>query len=351
MRRARHWRVRAASSISAAIEPRAMFWCVMDFEATKEASCLWVLRLSHTRMTFFASGYCSSSRCFIGVRPVGHGAMFVRSNAANSCFWLVEHEDTGGSVSFVFMVKSLGLAWFHRQRFTGFLGELYRLLVHTNNRNFSIIRTMIDFQYIFHRRDELGILLRGNHPAFAILGFEFVFFRTSCTVFAVQCGTIFSSTTRSDSNCNVQRVRPGGAALHAPGNQPCFGFTIKQTRYGRMLPFHALQGCRQTTRNQPMEVPHRRYLCCNEAAWLSPVLSDVLHFHHCAKVSVRSGSYGHRLCPFSQSLRVLAVLRCSDVLYNDAVPLPPPVRCCCGQSPTILYGYWQLWSTRSDRFI
>jgi hypothetical protein len=36
--------VRAASSISAAIEPRAMFWCVMDFEATKEASCFFWLK-------------------------------------------------------------------------------------------------------------------------------------------------------------------------------------------------------------------------------------------------------------------------------------------------------------------
>ena len=41
---------------------------------------------------------------FYLLRPVSHGALFMGTNVAFSGFWLTEHEDTGGAVTFVFVV-------------------------------------------------------------------------------------------------------------------------------------------------------------------------------------------------------------------------------------------------------
>ena len=153
------------------------------------------------------------------VRPVCHGALFSGADPAFSSLWFVKHEDAGGAVAFVFVVEALGFSRLHRQGDSRLFCELDGLFIHADHGTVCIIRTLVYLQHVFHRRYEIGILFGRDDPAFFKVRFEFVFLSTLCTVFALQWGTICSSTTLSDNICNVQRARPSGGWLQAICNR------------------------------------------------------------------------------------------------------------------------------------
>ena len=209
------------------VEPRAVFWGMVYFEACEQAAGLFRFErlvecgrlvgieivadqdhLSGVRIVLI-------KQAFDLVRPVCHGALFSGADPAFSSLWLVKHEDAGGAVAFVFVVEALGFSRLHRQGDSRLFCELDGLFIHADHGTVCIIRTLVYLQHVFHRRYEIGILFGRDDPALFEMGLKFVFFKISWIVLAVQCGTICNSTTLSASNCNVHRERPSGWGLQA----------------------------------------------------------------------------------------------------------------------------------------
>ena len=70
--------------------------------------------------------------------------------------------------------------------------------------------TVVNLQHVLHGADELSIALRRDAPALLQPRLELVFFSVWRTVSAQILSTISHSTSRSASNCSVQRARPSG---------------------------------------------------------------------------------------------------------------------------------------------
>src|SRR6187401_1421379 len=86
-----------------------------------------------------------------------------------------QHEDIGGSVAFVLVIGPRRVPGPDRDRHARFLDQLFGGLVQTDQRAGRIVRTVIDFQHLFHRRDEGGVSVRWDDPLIFQMRFEKVF--------------------------------------------------------------------------------------------------------------------------------------------------------------------------------
>jgi hypothetical protein len=69
-----------------------------------------------------------------------------------------------------------------RDRSTDLLRELYRLLVHANDRDPVVIRFFVDSENLFHTSDELGVGFRRDHPVLDLSTRQTVFLSVVRTV-------------------------------------------------------------------------------------------------------------------------------------------------------------------------
>src|SRR5215470_3627216 len=139
-----------------------------------------------------------------GVGGVATGAVFLGLPGA-----------LGRTVTLVFVIITRRLSWLHRDRGARFFDKLLRRLVNTNQRIVGIVRSMIDFQHVFHRCYKGAVRLGWDHPLLFEMGLENVFFKTRPIVLSLALSTILSSTTFSSSNRNVHRARPAGGSEQA----------------------------------------------------------------------------------------------------------------------------------------
>src|SRR3954453_6217557 len=126
-----------------------------------------------------------------------------------------QHEDIGGSVAFVLVIGPRRAPGPHRDRHARFLDQLFGGLVQADQRADRVVRTVIYFQHLFHRRDEGGVAVRGDDPLIFQMRFEKVFFNTRPIVLSLVRSTIFNSTTLSSNSVSVHRDRPLGGGEQA----------------------------------------------------------------------------------------------------------------------------------------
>jgi len=68
------------------------------------------------------------------------------------------------------------------ERGTNLCQQLFRALVHTDDRPQGIIRATIDLQNVLHAADKLGIVFRRDTPTLLQMRLELVFFSVRRTV-------------------------------------------------------------------------------------------------------------------------------------------------------------------------
>ena len=112
----------------------------------------------------------------------------------------------------VLVIVALGLSGARRDRHARFADQLTRRLVHAHHRIRRVVRPPIDLDHPFHRRHEVPVALRGNHPPDALPRFEFVFFRTRRTVSCDTLSMYPSSTTRSANSRSDHCAWPSGGS-------------------------------------------------------------------------------------------------------------------------------------------
>ena len=76
------------------------------------------------------------------------------------------------------------------------------------------MRTLIDFEHVFHRRDQLGAARGRHHPLLFLPRLEFVFLSVWRTASWQIVSTISNSTSRAASSRSIQR------ALHPQDRDP-----------------------------------------------------------------------------------------------------------------------------------
>jgi hypothetical protein len=99
-------------------------------------------------------------------RPVLLGPSLAGGRLPEARERLGEHEDAGGAVAFVFVIDSLSVLLRRGDRHPGLLEQLDRLLVHAEHGLLRIIGFRAGLEHFFHAGDELGVLLRRDHPVF-----------------------------------------------------------------------------------------------------------------------------------------------------------------------------------------
>src|SRR6266487_2419143 len=102
-----------------------------------------------------------------------------------------------------------------RQRRGDFPKQLAAGLVQAHLRAVGIIRAGGDRQHVLHPPDKLRVMLGRDAPALGQPRLEPVCFTACRTVSYEIVSTTASSTSRSASSRNVQRLWPSGGALHA----------------------------------------------------------------------------------------------------------------------------------------
>src|ERR1700751_3600445 len=209
------------------VEPAAVLWGVMPLEPFDQTAgfigreCFvkgsWRLRIE----------IVLDQHDFLSIREVGvrqllenigviDGRVAIRDFHMPPALQRSEHnEEIGPAVTLVFVIITRRLSWLHPDRGARFFYKLLGRLVNTNQRIVGIVRSMIDFQHIFHRSDKGAVRLGWDHPLLFEMGLENVFFKTRPIVLSLALSTILRSTTFSSSNRNVHRTRPAGGSEQA----------------------------------------------------------------------------------------------------------------------------------------
>ena len=125
------------------------------------------------------------------------------------------HEEIGGAVALVLVVKTGRASRFHRHRDAHLGNELLRGLVEANQRTIAVAWPRVDGQHVFHGGYERAVGLRRDDPVLAAMGLKSVFFSTRPIVLSLARSTMPSSTTLFSNNRKVQRARPLGGLEQA----------------------------------------------------------------------------------------------------------------------------------------
>src|SRR5215471_16500080 len=144
--------------------------------------------------------------------PVHGGPVRCHMHTPRALERLREHEDVCRPIPFILIVDLRRLAGSSGERLAGLFDELDRLLVHTDEGQRGIVRQMIEVQNLLHMRHKRATLLRGDHPAFAQMRLQRIFFSMRLAVSWDADATMSSSTTLSANSRNVHRAWPAGGS-------------------------------------------------------------------------------------------------------------------------------------------
>ena len=86
------------------------------------------------------------------------------------------HEQIGDAIAFVFVIVPRWLSKFGRDRRARLDDQLLRGLVEAHERALRIVRSLIDFQHVFHGGDKRSVGFGRDHPLLLEMRFENVFF-------------------------------------------------------------------------------------------------------------------------------------------------------------------------------
>ena len=78
---------------------------------------------------------------------------------------LGEQEDAAGTVPYILVVFIPDACIFRYEPISCLCKQLYRLFVHTDDRDVGVIGTAVNFEDIFHRGNECGVVLCWDAPA------------------------------------------------------------------------------------------------------------------------------------------------------------------------------------------
>ena len=116
------------------------------------------------------------------------------------------HEQIGDAVAFVFVIVTRlasGRGGNGRARLDD---HLLRGLVEAHHGPPRIMRSLIDFQHVFHVGDETRAGMRRDHPLLFEMRLENVFLSVRPIVLSLAFSTMFNSTTFSSSRLSVHRA-------------------------------------------------------------------------------------------------------------------------------------------------
>src|SRR6516164_8841158 len=117
----------------------------------------------------------------------------------------------GDAIAFVFVIVTRWLSRFGGDRRARVDDQLLRGFVEAHERALRIVRSLIDFQDVFHGGDKRRVGVGRNHPLLLAMRLENVFFSVRPIVLSLARSTMCSSTTFSSSRCRLQRAKPFGA--------------------------------------------------------------------------------------------------------------------------------------------
>src|SRR5262249_47753791 len=127
---------------------------------------------------------------------------------------LEEEEQIACASPTILKVVALPLPGPRWQGLTHLVDELIELLIETHQRLAGPVFLHVQLQHILHAAHILGIDLR-DAPLLLQARLDLVFFRVLRTDSSLIASTTLSSTSRSASNCRVQRWRPWGGSEQA----------------------------------------------------------------------------------------------------------------------------------------
>src|SRR3954452_9250270 len=121
------------------------------------------------------------------------------------------HEQIGDAIAFVFVIVTRWLSRFGGDRRARLDDQLLGGFVEAHERALWIVRSLIDFQDVFHGGDKRRVGIGRNHPSLLAMRFENVFFNVRPIVLSLARSTMCSSTTFSSSRRRLHLAKPSGA--------------------------------------------------------------------------------------------------------------------------------------------
>jgi len=167
------------------------------------------------------------------VRPVDAGAPVADHDVAPAGQRLAHQEQVADPAALVLIILPGRPARRDRLGRVDLAGQLAAGLVQADLRVARVIGPGVNLKYVLHAPAELGILLGRDAPALGQPRLEAVCFKACRTVSYDTDSTTSSSTSRSASSRNVQRLRPRGGALHASATRWASCSPSSRRRYWR----------------------------------------------------------------------------------------------------------------------
>src|SRR6266511_4258441 len=149
----------------------------------------------------------------MGVRPVDAGAPSADHDVAPASKRLADQEQVAHAPALVLVVLARRPPRRDQVGRVDLAEQLAAGLVQADLRAARIIGPGVDLQHVLHPPDELGVVLGWDAPALGQPRLEPVCFKAWRTVSYDTDSTTSSSTSRSASSRNVQRLWPSGGAL------------------------------------------------------------------------------------------------------------------------------------------
>src|SRR6266540_456595 len=167
------------------------------------------------------------------VRPVDAGAPRADHDVAPAAQRLADEEQVAHPAALVLIILACWPAGLHRHGRGDLRQELAAGLIQAHLRVARIVGLGVDPKHVLHAPHELGIVLGRDAPAFLQPRLEAVCCKAWRTVSYDTDSTNSSSTSRSASSRNVQRLRPSGGALHASATRWASCSPSSLRRYSR----------------------------------------------------------------------------------------------------------------------
>ena len=167
------------------------------------------------------------------VRPVDPGAPRTDRHVPPPAQRLTHQEGVAHPPPLVLVVLPCPPPRRDRPRRGDFRQQLPTGLVQADLRVARVIRPGVDRQHVLHAPDKLGVVLGWDAPALGQPRLEPVCFKACRTVSYDTDPITSSSTSRSASSRNVQRLRPSGGALHASATKWASCSPSSLRRYSR----------------------------------------------------------------------------------------------------------------------
>src|SRR5438876_4181027 len=120
------------------------------------------------------------------------------------------HDQIGDAIAFVFVIVTRWLSRFGGDRRARVDDQLLRGFVEAHERALRIVRSLIDFQDVFHGGDKRRVGVGRNHPLLLAMRLENVFFSVRPIVLSLARSTMCSSTTFSSSRRRLHLAKPSG---------------------------------------------------------------------------------------------------------------------------------------------